>query len=85
MENIEILNQIVPVSLPENLLQRIQNEIEYRKQQNFSSLKVYAIAASIAVVMALNTLAIYKNRTPKTSQKDLFGVNAEAQNSFYYE
>lgn len=78
----ELLNTIKKVEPSDQLYARIQSRIEIQKQNVIAMPKVYAIAASILLIIGVNILAITSNYNQSSTQISTF---VDTQNTLYNE
>lgn len=83
--NLDILNNIKKVEASPFLLNRIQQKIEAEKQNTISTKWVYAMAASVLILLSLNVFAIV-HKTEKNEAKAIAkNMHLLTNDNFYNE
>lgn len=81
-QNIDILKNISKVEPSEFLFNKIQLKIEMQKKNEIPLPKMYAIAASILLIISLNIIAMTWKNTQNNIQNT---ISINTQNNFYNE
>lgn len=85
IENFDILKKIKKVDAPEHLYEGILLKIEHEKKLKTSSKWIYAIAASVLVVLFLDVFVIVSKFESKNNDLENIKDFFVESNQLYYE